>query len=143
MTETSAQSENRLIAERREKLGRLREKGSAFPNDFRRDSIAAELHAAYGEHEAESLEAESPMVHVAGRMMAKRVMGKVSFINIQDRSGQIQLFVQRDHITPELYQEFLRLAGPFVLWVQLNPGFSACTPDNNGSVADLVLYPVL
>jgi len=106
MTETSAQSENRLIAERREKLGRLREKGSAFPNDFRRDSIAAELHAAYGEHEAESLEAESPMVHVAGRMMAKRVMGKVSFINIQDRSGQIQLFVQRDHITPELYQEF-------------------------------------
>ena len=72
MTETSAQSENRLIAERREKLGRLREKGSAFPNDFRRDSIAAELHAAYGEHEAESLEAESHMVRVAGRMMAKR-----------------------------------------------------------------------
>jgi len=106
MAETSEQNENRLIAERREKLGKLREKGAAFPNDFRRNFIAGELHAIYGEHSAESLEAESPVVHVAGRMMVKRVMGKVSFIKIQDRSGQLQLFVERDRISPELYQEF-------------------------------------
>lgn len=106
MADTSEQNENRLIAERREKLGQLREKGAAFPNDFRRDFIAGELHAIYGEHSAESLEAESPVVHVAGRMMAKRVMGKVSFIKIQDRSGQLQLFVERDRISPVLYQEF-------------------------------------
>ena len=106
MAETSEQNENRLIAERREKLGQLREKGAAFPNDFRRDFIAGELHAIYGEHSTESLATESPVVHVAGRMMAKRVMGKVSFLKIQDRSGQLQLFVERDRITPELYQEF-------------------------------------
>ena len=106
MVETSERNENRLIAERREKLGQLREKGVAFPNDFRRDSIAGELHAIYGDHSAESLETESPVVHVAGRMMVKRVMGKASFIKIQDRSGQLQLFVERDRISPELYQEF-------------------------------------
>ncbi len=106
MDETSEQNENRLIAERREKLGQLREKGTAFPNDFRRDFIAGELHAIYEEHSAESLEAESPVVRVAGRMMAKRIMGRVSFINIQDRSGRLQLFVERDRISPELYEEF-------------------------------------
>jgi len=104
--EKTEQSENRLIAERREKLGRLREDGIAFPNDFRRDSIADELHAAYGEHSAESLEEQSPVVHVAGRMVAKRVMGKASFVKIQDRSGQIQLFVERDRVTTEVYQAF-------------------------------------
>ena len=99
MAETSEQNENRLIAERREKLGQLREKGAAFPNDFRRDFIAGELHAIYGEHSTESLATESPVVHVAGRMMAKRVMGKVSFLKIQDRSGQLQLFVERDRVS--------------------------------------------
>jgi len=106
MDETTEQSENRLIAERREKLGQLRKKTVAFPNDFRRDSIADELHSAYDEHTAESLEAESPIVRVAGRMMAKRNMGKVSFVKLQDRSGQIQLMVERDRVSSALYQEF-------------------------------------
>ena len=98
-------AENRLVAERRAKLDQLRTDG-AFPNDFRRDSIADELLSAYGEHTAESLEADSPPVRVAGRMMAKRVMGKASFAKIQDRSGQIQLFVERDRVSPEVYQAF-------------------------------------
>jgi lysyl-tRNA synthetase class 2 len=106
MDEVNEQTENRLIAERREKLGKLRARGGAFPNDFRRDAMAGELHAAYGEHSASSLEAEERLVHVAGRMMAKRIMGKVSFANIQDRSGQIQLFIERDSISAETYQEF-------------------------------------
>ena len=104
--ETTEQTENRLIAERREKLGELRAGGNAFPNDFRRDAVAGELHAGYDGHTNESLEAEGRVVHVAGRMMAKRVMGKVSFAKIQDRSGQIQLFVERDSISPERYQAF-------------------------------------
>ncbi len=99
-------TENRLIAERRGKLDRLREGGEAYPNDFRRDSIADELHCAFGERSAASLEADSPQVSVAGRMMAKRVMGKVSFVKIQDRSGQIQLFVERDRVSPDVYQAF-------------------------------------
>jgi len=104
-TKKDQPSENRLIAERRAKLDNLRG-GDAFPNDFSRDSIADELLSAYGEHSAESLEAESRPVRVAGRMMAKRVMGKASFIKVQDRSGQIQLFVERDRVTPEVYQAF-------------------------------------
>ena len=104
--ETTEQTENRLIAERREKLGELRSRGNAFPNDFRRDSVAGELHAGYDGHTSESLEQERRVVHVAGRMMAKRVMGKVSFANIQDRSGQIQLFIERDSVSSERYQAF-------------------------------------
>ncbi len=104
--ETTEQSENRLIAERREKLGELRSRGNAFPNDFRRDAVAGELHAGYGAHTNESLEQEGRVVHVAGRMMAKRVMGKVSFANIQDRSGQIQLFIERDSVSSDRYRDF-------------------------------------
>lgn len=99
-------NENKLIAERRRKLTDLRETGNAFPNDFRRDAIAGGLHAAYGEHSAETLEAESVRVAVAGRMVAKRVMGKSSFIALQDRSGQIQLFVQRDALEEGVYSDF-------------------------------------
>ena len=56
--ETTEQTENRLIAERREKLGELRSRGNAFPNDFRRDAVAGELHAGYDGHTNESLEEE-------------------------------------------------------------------------------------
>ena len=80
--------ENRLIAERRAKLAHLRESGNAYPNDFRRDSLAAELLAAYQAHTAESLAATPIEVRVAGRLMVKRVMGGTSFIKLQDRSGQ-------------------------------------------------------
>jgi len=98
--------ENRLIAERRVKLQRLRESGNAFPNDFRRDSLAGELIAAYQAHSAESLQREAQTVHVAGRMMAKRVMGGSSFVKVQDRTGQIQLFIRRDRISEALYADF-------------------------------------
>jgi len=102
----SEQNENRLITERRGKLDRLRESGNPYPNDFRRASLAAELVAAYSAHDEETLRAEDVEASVAGRMMAKRVMGKNSFVKVQDRSGQIQLFVQRDALGEELYGEF-------------------------------------
>jgi len=87
--------ENRLIAERRAKLEELRRREEgAFPNDFRRDATAEELHAAFGERPAEWLEAHPTRVRVAGRMMNKRVMGKASFAKLADRSGQIQIFLQ-------------------------------------------------
>jgi lysyl-tRNA synthetase class 2 len=98
--------ENRLIAERRAKLAKLRDGGVAFPNDFRRDAVAGELYAAYGAHTAESLAAKPAAAAVAGRMMVKRVMGGSSFVKIQDRSGQIQLLVRRDRIGETLYAEF-------------------------------------
>jgi lysyl-tRNA synthetase class 2 len=93
--------ENKLIAERRAKLAQLRggaaaAAGAAFPNDFRRDSLAGQLHDAFGERPAEWLEANPTRVQVGGRMLFKRVMGKASFAKIADRTGQIQLFLQQE-----------------------------------------------
>lgn len=98
--------ENHVIAERREKLKGIREKGVAFPNDFKPADVATALHAAYGELENEALEAQDVKVKIAGRMMLKRVMGKASFATIQDKSGRIQLFVARDNVGEEVYDAF-------------------------------------
>ncbi|HHH43427.1 MAG TPA: lysine--tRNA ligase [Gammaproteobacteria bacterium] len=103
MTDTD---EHKLIAQRRQKLTEMREQGAAFPNDFRRDSIAAELHAAFGDRTPEWLEENNIRVKVAGRMMGKRVMGKASFAHIQDMSGRIQIFAQRDSLPEGRYQAF-------------------------------------
>jgi len=89
--------ENQIIAERRAKLGAIRAKGVAFPNDFQRKHMAADLHAEYGEKTNDELEAAQIQVAVAGRMMLKRVMGKASFATVQDMSGRIQLFVSNDN----------------------------------------------
>ncbi|MCP1726656.1 lysyl-tRNA synthetase class 2 [Natronospira proteinivora] len=98
----SQDQEHKLVQHRREKLNAWRDSGRAFPNNFRRDSLAEELHGLYGERSNESLEGGEIQVHVAGRMMEKRVMGKASFAKLQDSSGRIQLFVQRDAL-PEGY----------------------------------------
>jgi len=89
--------ENALIAERRGKLSALRGQGIAFPNDFRRNDYAADLQAEYADAErwtGEALEATGRRVALAGRMLAKRVMGKAAFAQVQDVSGRIQLFLQ-------------------------------------------------
>src|SRR5690606_16060318 len=89
--------ENALIAERRAKLATLRGQGVAFPNDFRRHDYAQDLQDEYADPErwtGEALEATGRRVALAGRMLAKRVMGKAAFAQIQDDSGRIQLFLQ-------------------------------------------------
>jgi len=88
------QDENRLIAERREKLRALRELGLAFPNDFHPDAFAGDLQREFADKDAAAVEAAARRVRVAGRVMLKRGQGKVSFIQIQDMSGRVQLFVQ-------------------------------------------------
>ncbi|MGB9429285.1 MAG: lysine--tRNA ligase [Gammaproteobacteria bacterium] len=103
---TDQADENKLIQQRREKLAKLRERGVAFPNGFKRDALADELHGLYGKHSPETLDQEQVRVQVAGRMMAKRVMGKASFAHIQDSSGRLQLFVQRDALGEEAYGSF-------------------------------------
>ncbi|RFA28433.1 lysine--tRNA ligase [Alkalilimnicola ehrlichii] len=102
----SSQEENKLVAQRREKLAAMREEGQAFPNDFRRDSLAADLHRQYGDWDDEKLETAAVRVRVAGRMMAKRVMGKASFTQLQDMSGRIQLFLARDELPEGVYKAF-------------------------------------
>jgi lysyl-tRNA synthetase class 2 len=100
------QDEHALIAQRRAKLNALREAGNAFPNDFRRDAIAGELHAEYGGKDNALLEASPVRVKVAGRLMAKRLMGKASFAQLQDMSGRIQLFLQREVLPEGVYEAF-------------------------------------
>jgi lysyl-tRNA synthetase class 2 len=107
--QTEAQvDENKLIAQRRDKLARLREQGVAFPNDFRRNVVAGELLAEYGEQPAEQLDAVGVRVRVAGRLMTRRVMGKASFAHVQDMSGRIQLYLQRDGLPEGTYEQFKR-----------------------------------
>jgi lysyl-tRNA synthetase, class II len=98
--------ENRLIAQRRDKLSALREAGSAYPNDFRRDALAADLHARHDDADPEELQAAAIEVAVAGRMLGKRVMGKASFATLRDMTGDIQLFVQRDALPEGVYPAF-------------------------------------
>ncbi len=103
--EGSAADENRLIAERRAKLAQLRAQDSPYPNDFRRDALAGQLHDSFGERSDEWLAANPTRVKVGGRLMFKRVMGKASFAKIADRTGQIQLFLQAEHLT-SAYEAF-------------------------------------
>ncbi|MBV8341177.1 MAG: lysine--tRNA ligase, partial [Gammaproteobacteria bacterium] len=100
-----AGDENKLIAERRAKLAQLRERGVAFPNDFRRDALAGQLHAAFGERSGEWLEANPTRVTVGGRLLFKRLMGKASFAKIADRTGQIQLYLQQETLG-DAYEAF-------------------------------------
>src|SRR5882762_6453195 len=92
--EQPPQDESHVIATRREKLEKLRAAGIAYPNTFRRDTLAAHLAGSYGHRDAASLEGETNVYKIAGRLMAKRVMGKASFGQLQDMSGRIQIFVQ-------------------------------------------------
>jgi lysyl-tRNA synthetase class 2 len=105
-TEENKPEEHKLIIQRRKQLDALRKSGRAYPNDFRRDSLADELHQAHAESDKETLESVGIRVNVAGRMMTRRVMGKASFAHIQDMSGQIQLYVRRDDLPEGLYAEF-------------------------------------
>ncbi len=123
--DTTAGDENKLIAERRAKLDALRaggagggggsagggsqdgggSPGGAFPNDFRRDALAGQLHAAFAERDNAWLEANPTRVRVGGRMMFKRVMGRASFAKLADRTGQIQIFLQQEAL-PTRYDAF-------------------------------------
>ena len=108
MTNEIEQDENRLIAQRREKLNELRKEGNAFPNDFRRNVLNAELATEYAESDSDTLKAGTRRVKIAGRLMTKRVMGKASFATIRDMSGDMQLYVKRDDLAEGVYPAFKR-----------------------------------
>jgi len=105
-TPANAQDENRLIAERRAKLARLREHGNPYPNDARPDVRAAELHQQYGEQTQDELAATNVTVTIAGRMMLKRVMGRASFATVQDATGRIQIYLDRATLGEDAYAAF-------------------------------------
>jgi lysyl-tRNA synthetase class 2 len=103
---TTTDDDNQLIAERRAKLAALRQQGVAFPNDFRPQHHAADLHHAHEGEANEVLEPKAIHVVVAGRLMLKRVMGKACFGTLQDGSGRIQIYVTQDAVGAEALAAF-------------------------------------
>ncbi|MDX8409818.1 MAG: lysine--tRNA ligase [Mariprofundales bacterium] len=104
MTSTTADPQPEQIAVRRQKLARMQaDSGFSYPNGWRVDATAADLHARYDGWDNDQLAQETIAVRLGGRMMGHRVMGKSSFAHIQDGSGRIQLFLHRDQLTPEIY----------------------------------------
>lgn len=96
-----------LLQIRRDKLDELRGLGiDPFGQKYVRTSTAADVISQYDSLTKEELEEKSITVSLAGRIMAKRGMGKASFAHIQDLSGRIQIYVRQDS-TPEVkYQAF-------------------------------------
>lgn len=97
---------NEQITQRKTKLQNLRRKGCAYPNDFQRDALAADLHQRFAKEEEAVLAQKMAHVKVAGRMMTRRLMGKASFVHLQDMSGRIQLYIARDQLPEGVYADF-------------------------------------
>jgi lysyl-tRNA synthetase, class II len=92
------------IVVRRRKLHAIRERGIApYPNDFRPDHTAGEVHARFGALAEEAL-ADAGTVRVAGRILAQRDFGKAAFLQLQDRDGRIQVHVRRDKLGDEAFE---------------------------------------
>ena len=101
--------ENKLIAERREKLASVRAQGVAFPNDHRIDAFAGDLQGEFSckDHwNADAIQALERRAVVAGRIMLKRLQGKVSFVQIQDSTGRLQLFIHQGTLGEQAYEAF-------------------------------------
>ena len=101
--------DNEIIKVRRAKLQTWRDGGRAFPNDFRREAMAADLQARCRDLDKLALESTPMQTAVAGRVMLRRVMGKASFVTLQDVSGQIQCYLRRDDLGEDAYQTFKNL----------------------------------
>ena len=104
----SPRDTNQIIGERRAKLKALRAKGVAYPNDFWRQNLGAELVEKYEKTDRDFLDLNPVVVKVAGRIMLKRVMGKASFATIQDMSGQIQIYLTNSYPGKEQHEAFKR-----------------------------------
>jgi lysyl-tRNA synthetase class 2 len=105
-----APDENRLIAERRDKLTRLRQQSQAYPNDWRIDHQASELLERFAddtEWTQEALDSVDETFRLAGRILSRRIMGKAAFVHIQDGSGtRLQIYLRRDDLPEGVYQAF-------------------------------------
>ncbi|MBS1270236.1 MAG: Lysine--tRNA ligase, heat inducible [Gammaproteobacteria bacterium] len=97
--------ENEQIKQRREKLDALRRGGFGFPNDFKPTHLVSDIVGSYGEWDGQKLDVAPISVKITGRMMSRRTMGKSTFADVQDRSGRIQIFVQRDNLENGFYNE--------------------------------------
>jgi len=107
MSEENIGGEEGIIEERRKKLELLREKNQAYLNDFFKDHYAANLSHDYSSLSKEDLEEKNITdISVAGRVVLKRVMGNASFATIRDSSGDIQIYVSKNTVDQDIYEDF-------------------------------------
>ena len=130
--------QNKLILERRKKLESLREGGFNFPRGLEIDAYADDLQEEFASLSGEELQSRNKEVRVAGRMMAKRVMGKSSFSKIKDGSGEIQLFLSSSELSQEIYDLFKTLDVGDIIWVK-GQLFKTKTDELTINVAELEL----
>ncbi len=104
-----SEEEHELIRQRREKLRALAKRHRAYPNDFRREALAAELHERFKDEDKASLEALARETSVAGRVMLRRVQGRATFVTLQDGSGRIQCYIRQDEVGEADYADVKKL----------------------------------
>ncbi|PCH55069.1 MAG: lysine--tRNA ligase [Legionellales bacterium] len=97
---------NAQLLVRQEKLQALRDKGNPYPNDFKRLDYAAKVLEEHAAAAQEQLAALEKRVVVAGRIMMRRIMGKASFVQLQDMSGQIQIYLKLSELPDGVYAAF-------------------------------------
>jgi lysyl-tRNA synthetase class 2 len=108
MNSSLPDEEERLVHERRAKLAALRAEGYAYaPFHGARDARASELHALYDARDADDLAREDIVPTLAGRLLGRRVMGRIGFADLHDATGRLQLHLSRDRVGDELWERFV------------------------------------
>ncbi|MDC0906997.1 lysine--tRNA ligase [Gammaproteobacteria bacterium] len=107
MSDSNIGGEASILEERRRKLEELREANIAYVNNFIPSKKAKDLHDSYGHYSKEELEEKKiTNLSIAGRIVLKRVMGNASFVTIRDGSGDIQAYISKNNVDPDLYKNF-------------------------------------
>ena len=138
MSDKNSKSDNRLVDERREKLNSLREGGFNYPSTIEINSSTASIINEYDSMKKEDLEGIDREFSIAGRMMAKRVMGKSSFSRIKDGKGSIQVFLSNSDLGDEAYESFKTMDVGDIVWVK-GSLFRTKTDELTMNVKELVI----
>ena len=106
--EMTQQEDSELVAIRRQKLADLQQAGKDpfHITKWPQADFAAEVKESFQDLPEDAAPEDHRQVCMAGRMMSKRVMGKASFADLRDTTGDIQMYVKRDDVGADVYQEF-------------------------------------
>ena len=93
----SDQSESRIITARKEKVKQILEQGiNPYPNDFKRENSCKDVRSDMDGMTPEQVEGSGKSYVLSGRIMAVRDFGKAAFLQLEDSSGRIQIFIKKD-----------------------------------------------
>ena len=107
MSEENIGGEEGIIEERRKKLEVLRSNKKAYINNFYKENYAKDLISHFSQLTKEELEEKNITgISVAGRVVLRRIMGNASFATIRDGSGDIQIYISKNTVDKELYEDF-------------------------------------